>query len=63
MLKAPGDQPEAANAAPVELLVCGGTAMNLRGVTARATKELDVVAVVSREARPAQTSPRGSWTA
>jgi hypothetical protein len=50
MLKALGEQLDAANAEPVELLVCGGTAMNLRGLTARATKDVDVVAVVSQEA-------------
>jgi len=51
MLKALGEQLDATEVEPVELVVCGGTAMNLRGLTARATKDVDVVAIVSHNTK------------
>lgn len=46
MLKALGEQLSAAGAAPAELVVCGGSAMNFQGFVARPTKDVDVVALL-----------------
>jgi hypothetical protein len=48
MRKALGERLQAVGAEPVELLVCGGPALNLRGHLAHATEAVDVV--VSQEA-------------
>lgn len=46
MLVALGEQLSAAGSNPVELVVCGGTAMNFQGFAARPTKDVDVVALL-----------------
>ncbi len=45
LLKALGEHLSAVGATPVELVVCGGTAMNALGFVKRPTKDVDVVAL------------------
>lgn len=47
LLSALGEHLSAAGAAPVELVVCGGTAMNVLGFVRRPTRDVDVVALWS----------------
>jgi hypothetical protein len=46
LLQALGEQLDAVSTEPIELVVCGGTAMNLLGFLRRHTKDVDVVAVL-----------------
>lgn len=46
LLEALGEHLAALGSKPVELVVCGGTAMNALGFVARATKDVDVVALL-----------------
>ena len=47
MLNALGEQLDAVSAEPIELIICGGSALNLHGIIQRATKDVDVVAIRS----------------
>ncbi len=47
ILSALGEQLEADAADPLDLLVCGGSALNALGLISRATKDVDVLAIVS----------------
>ncbi|HEY9899144.1 MAG TPA: hypothetical protein V6D00_08180 [Pantanalinema sp.] len=47
LLEALSEQLAAADACPVDLVVCGGTAMNFLGFAARPTKDVDVVALLN----------------
>lgn len=48
ILSALGEQLEATNAIVPELVVCGGSALNVLGLLRRATKDVDVVAFIDR---------------
>lgn len=48
ILSALGEQLESFGRKPVELLVCGGSALIVLGLTRRATKDVDVLAYVKR---------------
>ena len=48
ILSALGEQLEAANATVPELVVCGGSALNVLGLVSRTTKDVDVVAFTER---------------
>jgi hypothetical protein len=48
ILKALGEQLEILTPEPVEILVCGGSALNVLGFIRRATKDVDVMAYVHR---------------
>ena len=48
ILSALGEQLESFSAEPVELLVCGGSALIFLGLIHRATKDVDVLAYVNR---------------
>ncbi|TAL28110.1 MAG: hypothetical protein EPN94_00695 [Nitrospirae bacterium] len=48
ILSALGEQLEALNATVPELVVCGGSALNVLGLVKRATKDVDVVAFTER---------------
>jgi len=48
VLSALGDQLEGLLNKPVELLVCGGSALNVLGLVRRATKDVDILAYIER---------------
>jgi hypothetical protein len=48
ILSALGEQVEVLAPEPLEILVCGGSALNLLGFIRRATKDVDVIAYVHR---------------
>jgi len=48
ILSALGEQFEEIASKPIELLVCGGSALNFLGLVQRATKDVDVLAYVNR---------------
>ncbi len=48
ILGALGEQLDAMNAAMPELVVCGGSALNVLGLVRRATKDVDIVAFTER---------------
>jgi hypothetical protein len=48
ILSALGEQLESLSAEPVELLVCGGSALIFLGLVRRATKDVDILAYVKR---------------
>lgn len=48
ILSALGEQLEEIASEPLELLVCGGSALNVLGLVQRATKDVDVLAYVNR---------------
>ena len=48
ILSALGEQLEEIASKPLELLVCGGSALNFLGLVQRATKDVDVLAYVNR---------------
>jgi hypothetical protein len=48
ILRALGEQLEVLAPEPVEILVCGGSALNLLGFIRRATKDVDIIAYVHR---------------
>ncbi|MBW1768778.1 MAG: hypothetical protein JRI47_10110 [Deltaproteobacteria bacterium] len=48
ILSALGEQLKALAAEPLELLVCGGSALNVLGLVQRATKDVDILAYVKR---------------
>jgi len=48
ILSALGEQLEEIANKPLELLVCGGSALNFLGLVQRATKDVDVLAYVNR---------------
>jgi hypothetical protein len=48
VLSALGDQLESLLDKPVELLVCGGSALNVLGLVRRATKDVDILAYIER---------------
>jgi hypothetical protein len=48
ILSALGEQLEEIASKPLELLVCGGSALNVLGLVQRATKDVDVLAYVNR---------------
>jgi hypothetical protein len=48
ILSALGDQLESLLDKPVELLVCGGSALNVLGLVRRATKDVDILAYIER---------------
>ena len=48
ILSALGEQLESLSAEPVELLVCGGSALIFLGLVHRATKDVDILAYVKR---------------
>jgi hypothetical protein len=48
ILSALGDQLEGLLDKPVELLVCGGSALNVLGLVRRATKDVDILAYIER---------------
>lgn len=48
ILSALGEQLEEIASKPIELLVCGGSALNFLGLVQRATKDVDVLAYVNR---------------
>ena len=48
ILSALGEQLEEIVSEPLELLVCGGSALNVLGLVQRATKDVDVLAYVNR---------------
>lgn len=48
ILSALGEQLDAMNAAMPELVVCGGSALNVLGLVTRTTKDVDVVAFTER---------------
>ena len=48
ILSALGEQFEETASKPLELLVCGGSALNVLGLVQRATKDVDVLAYVNR---------------
>jgi len=48
ILSALGEQLKALAEQPIELLVCGGSALNVLGLVQRATKDVDVLAYVKR---------------
>lgn len=56
ILSALGEQLESLAAEPAELLVCGGSALNILGLVQRATKDVDVLAYVNRN-----TAGQGSF--
>jgi len=49
VLSALGEQLKEISKEPFELLVCGGSALNVLGLVQRATKDVDVVANVKRD--------------
>jgi len=49
ILRALGEQLEGLAPEPVEILVCGGSALNLLGFIRRATKDVDVIAYIHRD--------------
>jgi hypothetical protein len=51
ILKALGEQLEGLLDKPIELLVCGGSALNVLGLVRRATKDVDVLAYIGRSER------------
>lgn len=51
ILSALGEQLEAANATVPELVVCGGSALNVLGLVSRTTKDVDVVAFARKNAK------------
>jgi hypothetical protein len=48
VLSALGEQLESLLDKPVELLVCGGSALNVLGLVRRATKDIDILAYIER---------------
>jgi hypothetical protein len=48
ILSALGDQLEGLLDKPVELLICGGSALNILGLVRRATKDIDILAYIER---------------
>ena len=48
ILSALGEQLEEIASEPIEILVCGGSALNFLGLVQRATKDVDVLAYVNR---------------
>ena len=48
VLSALGEQLESLSDKPVELLVCGGSALNVLGLVRRATKDVDILAYIER---------------
>lgn len=48
ILSALGEHLKALEAEPLELLVCGGSALNVLGLVQRATKDVDILAYVKR---------------
>ncbi|MGA2515751.1 MAG: hypothetical protein ABSG44_04305 [Thermodesulfobacteriota bacterium] len=48
VLSALGEQLESLLDKPVELLVCGGSALNVLGLVRRATKDVDILAYIGR---------------
>lgn len=48
IFKALGEQLKELNVSPVELVVCGGTALNILGLVTRTTRDVDIVAFVER---------------
>jgi len=48
VLSALGEQLESLLDKPVELLVCGGSALNVLGLVRRATKDVDILAYIER---------------
>jgi hypothetical protein len=48
ILSALGEQLESLLDKPVELLVCGGSALNVLGLVRRATKDVDILAYIER---------------
>lgn len=48
ILSALGDQLEDLVATPIELLVCGGSALNILGLVQRTTDDVDILAIVKR---------------
>ena len=48
VLSALGEQLESLLDRPVELLVCGGSALNVLGLVRRATKDIDILAYIGR---------------
>jgi len=48
ILSALGEQLEATNATVPELVVCGGSALNVLGLVSRTTKDVDIVAFTER---------------
>lgn len=51
ILSALGEQLENLAKKPLELLVCGGSALNVLGFVQRATKDVDVLAYIDRDKR------------
>lgn len=51
ILSALGEQLESLVAESIELLVCGGSALNVLGLVQRATKDVDVLAFVKRNSQ------------
>jgi hypothetical protein len=51
ILNALGEQLESSVAESIELLVCGGSALNVLGLVQRATKDVDVLAFVKRDSQ------------
>jgi len=48
ILSALGQQLEGLLEKPIELLVCGGSALNILGLVRRATKDVDILAYIER---------------
>lgn len=59
-LEALSSQMEAMGLPSVELLVCGGAALNILGFIDRATKDIDVVASIEHDAKGNATTRKGS---
>ena len=51
VLSALGEQLESLLDKPVELLVCGGSALNVLGLVRRATKDIDILAYIERNGK------------
>jgi len=49
VLSALGEQLDAIHASIPELVVCGGSALNMLGFVSRTTKDVDVVAFIKRD--------------
>ncbi|MDI6755237.1 MAG: DUF6036 family nucleotidyltransferase [Thermodesulfobacteriota bacterium] len=55
VLNALGEQLDSLAQEPIELLVCGGSALNVLGFIKRATKDVDVLAYVNRNKKGEKT--------
>lgn len=57
VLNALSEQLEAEGAGRIEIVVCGGSALNILGYVRRPTEDVDVVAVIERDS--SRESPKG----